>query len=142
MRKRINFWALTVIIVLSVGLVNCQKDWDCSYIANINNLTNYDMIVCFPNDSIIICPQNKEKTIIEGYYGTGVSAKGGYSLLPIFRDNIVKIFIVEENKILVKDISDDNNWNYNVDKYKNGKYYSRITTVFVINDEDIKEVEQ
>jgi len=133
-----NFWTLTIMIVLSAGLMSCETDMDCSYIANINNNTSYDIVVHFPNDSTIICPPSQTTTIIDEYYGTGVTTSGGHPLHSVFRDNIAKIIIDEGNKTLTKDISNVNNWNFKSDKYKNGKFYGKIDATFVINEEDIK----
>ena len=57
-----------------------------------------------------------------------------------------KIIIDDGNKILKKDIADDNNWNCKGDENWSlimvGSYYSKITTTFTINDEDIESIEQ
>jgi hypothetical protein len=138
MKKQVNFWTLTVMIVLSISSMNCAKDLDCLYTTNINNNTSYDIVVHFSDDSTIVCPPEQE-TIVEESYGTWI-AYMSTTAPSIFKDNIAEIIIDEGNRILTKDISNDNNWSFKGDK--EGKYYGKITSTFVINEEDIKEVKQ
>ena len=128
---------------LCVGLVSCGDSMS-KYLTSIVNNTNYNIIVHFSEDSTIVCP-SKQETIIEEFEassGKKLSCMSPY----IFKNNIAKITIEGGNKILTKDISDDNNWNCNGEKDWDlimvGSYYSKVTTTFVINDEDIKDVEQ
>lgn len=140
MKKQINFWTLAVMMLLSISLMNCEKDLDCLYTTNINNNTNYDIVVHFSDDSTIVCPLGKE-TIIEEYCGSWVTYMSDCTSPNIFKDEVAGIIIDNGNKILIKDISNDNNWNGKGDKCENGKYYTRITTSFVIDEKDIKKVE-
>ena len=128
--------------VLCVGLVSCG-DSESIYVTSINNNTSCKVIVNFP-DSTIVCLPNQETIIEEGWGG---SVKKLSCFAPyIFRNNIAEIVIDGDNKILTKDISDDNNWNCSGERDWSlimvGSYYSKITTTFVINEEDIKDVEQ
>jgi len=117
--------------------MNCQPDYDCLYINSINNSSSYDIVVHLQDDSIIDCLPGQE-TIIDEFYGNGV--------MNLFRPphrfkNIISEVIVDGgSKILTKDIFDDNNWNIKGDK--DGKFYGKIRSSFVINEENIKELEQ
>ena len=127
--------------VLCISFVSCGDSFS-TYITSINNNTNYNVFVNFP-DSTIVCQPNNETIIEESWWGSGkkLSCFAPY----IFRNNIAKIVIDGEHKILIKAISDNNNWNCRGEERWSlimvGRYYSKITTTFVINDEDLKDVE-
>lgn len=63
----------------------------------------------------------------------------------IIKEFNVEVIVDEENKILTKDIYDDNNWICSGEEdwslIMGGRYYSVIRTVFTVNDEDIKDAE-
>ena len=133
---------LFLLLVISSCLLSCGDSMSI-YITSINNNTSFDIIVQFPDDSRIVCP-SKQETIIDEYESW--SSKKLSCMSPnIFKNNIAEIIIDERNKILKKDISDDNNWNCSGDKDWDlimvGSYYSKVTTTFTVNDEDIENIE-
>ena len=141
MKKQIVFWLLAIMI--TICFVSCG-DSDSEYITSINNNSTFEIIVHFPDDSIIVCLPKQETIIEKGWAG---SVKKFSCMSPyIFKNNFAQIAIDEGNKILTKNISDDNNWNCYGDKDWSlimvGSYYSKITTTFTINDEDIESIEQ
>ena len=104
---------LFFLLLLSIGIVSCG-DSDSKYITAINNNTDFDIIVHFPDESMIVCVAKQETIIEESWSG---SVKKFSCMSPyIFKNNVVKIVIDEEGKVLTKDISDDNNWNCYGDK--------------------------
>jgi hypothetical protein len=129
--------------MISVYLTSCG-DSDSIYITSINNNTDYEIIVRFTVDSAMVC-KPKQETIIEEYWGSSVKKMSCMSPY-IFKNSIAKIIIDEGNKILTKDITDDNNWSCKGDEDRSlimvGSYYSKITTTFVISDVDIKDADQ
>jgi len=129
--------------MISVYLTSCG-DSDSIYITSINNNTDYEIIVRFTVDSTMVC-KPKQETIIEEYWGSSVKKMSCMSPY-IFKNSIAKIIIDEGNKILTKDITDDNNWSCKGDEDRSlimvGSYYSKITTTFVISDVDIKDADQ
>jgi hypothetical protein len=134
---------LFFLLMMSVNLVSCG-DSESIYITSINNKTDYEIILRFSVDSTIVCQPYKE-TIIEDYWGSSVKEMS--CIAPyIFRNNNVEIIIDNGNKILIKDITDDNNWSCKGDEERSlimvGSYYSKITTTFIINDVDIQNVDQ
>lgn len=130
------------LFVVSVVFTSCG-DSDSRYITSINNNTDYEIAVHLFEDSTIICQSNQE-TIIEDYYAGSVKKMS--CMAPyIFTNNEAEIIIDDGNKILIKDISDDNNWSCSGEEDWSlimvGSYYIEIKTTFVVNDEDIKDVE-
>ena len=130
------------LLIACVFLTGCG-DSRSEYITSINNNTDYEIILQFPGDSTKVCQPNQE-TVIEEYEAS--SLKKMSCMTPyILRDNNVTIIVDEGNKTLVKDITDDNNWDCNGDEGWSlimvGKFYSEIRTVFTVNDEDIKDAE-
>jgi len=117
--------------------MSCQTDHDCLYVNNVNNNTSYDIVVHLLDNSTIVCLPGQE-TKIDEFYGTAVLnlARPPHR----FKEIIAKVVINEGNKILTKDIFDGNNWNMKGDKV--GKFYGNITSTFIINEEDLKELEQ
>ena len=143
-KYRVNYMkCLFFLLTLSIGLVSCG-DSESEYITSIKNNTSFDITIHFSEDSTIVCP-SKQETIIEEFWG-GSSKKFSCMSPYIFKNNIAKIIIDEENRILTKDISDDNNWSCNGDKDWSlimvGSYYIKVTTTFIINDEDIESIKQ
>ena len=130
---------LFFLLVISISLMSCG-DSDSIYVTSINNNTSFDIIVHFSDDSIIVC-QSKQETIIEEFFGSSVKKMSCMS--PYIFKNII---IDGGNKILIKDISNDKNWDCKGDKSWSlimvGNYYSKITTTFIINDEYIASIEQ
>jgi hypothetical protein len=137
---------LAILTVLCVGLVSCG-DSDSKYISTISNNTSYDVIVRLhlSEDSMIVCPSKQETIIVESW-ASSVKKFSCMTLPNFLRSNIAEIIIEGGNKIITKDILDYNNWNCSGEEDWNlimvGSYYSKITTTFVINDEDIEDVEQ
>jgi len=133
---------LFYLLVISVCLISCG-DSDSKYISIINNNTDYEIVVHLYEDSTIVCQPNQE-TIIEEYWGSSVKEMSCMSPY-IFKNNDAVVIVDEGNKILTKDISDDNNWSCSGDEDWSlimvGNYYSEIRTTFTVNDEDIKDAE-
>jgi hypothetical protein len=134
---------LIFLLMISVNLTSCG-DSDSMYITSISNNTDYEIIVSFSVDSTIVCQPNQE-TIIEEYWGSSVKEMS--CMTPyIFKNSNAEIIIDDGNKILTKDITDDNNWSCEGDEDRSlimvGSYYSKITTTFVISEVDIKDADQ
>ena len=130
------------LLVASLLLTSCG-DSESKYITSINNNTDFEIVVRFSEDSTIVCNPNQETIIVENWGG---SVKKMSCMSPYFFKNNDAVIIVDEgNKILTKDISDDNNWSCSGDEDWSlimvGNYYSEIRTSFTVNDEDIKDAE-
>ena len=127
--------------ILLFALVGCG-DAESLYNNCIKNKTSLEVIVRFSPDSIIVCPP-KQETII----GTSVSTftKELTCETPrIFKEGLADIVVDKGNKVLLKDITDDNNWDCRGDKVWSlitvGGYYSKITSTFTIDNEDIENI--
>jgi len=134
---------LFFLLLISVGLTSCG-DSDSTYITSINNNSDYEIIVHFPVDSSLVCNSNQE-TIIEEYWAGSVKKMSCMTPF-IFKHDKAEIIINGGAKILTKDIYDDNNWLCKGEEEWSlimvGSYYSKITTTFVITNEDIKDAQQ
>jgi hypothetical protein len=134
--------SLFYLIIASLLLTSCG-DSESKYITSIINNTDFGIIVQFSEDSTIFCQPNQE-TIIEEYWGGSVKKMSCMSPY-IFKNNDALVIVDEGNKVLTKDISDDNNWSCSGDEEWSlimvGNYYSEIRTIFTVNDEDIKDAE-
>ena len=144
LKKRNNYIKQLFLLVANIFFMSCG-DSESLYITSIKNNTNFEMIVHFRDNSIIECP-SKQETIIEKFWGSSVKNMKCTTPYIFNKRNISKIIINGGNRILTKNISDDNNWNCNGDKAWSlimvGSFYANITTTFIINDEDIKSAEQ
>ena len=134
---------LFFLLLISVVLTSCG-DSESIYITSINNNSDYEIIVHFPVDSSLVCNSNQE-TIIEEYWGSSVKKMS--CMTPyIFKHDKAEIIINGGAKLLTKDIYDDNNWLCKGEEEWSiimvGSYYSKITTTFVITNEDIKDTQQ
>jgi len=135
MKKTYSKAKLFLVLIFSVFVMSCQIDHDCTYINSVINNTSYEITVYLSSDSTIVCLPEQETIIEELYGGSGIVYMS--STVPnIFKNNMVRAIIDNGNKILTKDVFDDNNWSVKGDKGR--KYYWRITYTFAINAEDLK----
>jgi len=137
-----NMRSFFYLLIASLLLTSCG-DSESKYITSINNNTDFRIVLQFQEDSTIVCQSNQE-TIVEEYWGGSVKKMSCMSPY-IFKNNDSVVIVDEGNKILTKDISDDNNWSCSGDEDWSlimvGNYYSEIRTTFTVNDEDIKDAE-
>ena len=131
---------LFLLAAICFTLISCGDTYSL-YTMSIDNKSNYNILLKVKeiSDTTIICFANKETIIDEGW---GESVKEISCQTPyVFRENMAEIIIDEGNKRLIKDISDENNWNCEGKKgrsFMGGSYYTKIKSTFVITDSDIE----
>ena len=130
------------LLIISAILTSCG-DSDSKYITCITNNTDYEIVVQLFEDTTIICHSFQE-TIIQDSWGGSVKEMSCATPY-IFSNKDAEIIIDDGNKVLIKNITDDNNWNCIGDEDWSlimvGSYYSEIKTTFTVNPEDIKDAE-
>ena len=130
------------LLIVCVFLTGCGDSFS-EYITSIKNNTDYEIVLLFPGDSSKVCQPNQE-TIIEERWSSSITIMS-CSVPYIIKEFNVEVVVDEGNKILTKDIYDDNNWICSGEEdwslIMGGRYYSVIRTVFTVNDDDIEDAE-
>ena len=121
---------------------SCGDSWS-DYAYSIDNQTKYDIILYFngqesENQNPILCPSNKE-TIILKMKNRSIKK---LDCNPFPLKEHMTFVIDEEEKHLIKDFFDVNNWKCTGDEDWSlimvGNYYSYIKSTFIITEEDLE----